>query len=417
MTPQLDIIDGTGSGANFAFGGFASLLAPMTSAQFFGQYWERAPFLIKRAQVGYFSDLFTLADVDQLIGHHLFRENEIRIAKDGALTPFSQFSKHGAADRNAILRAYGGGATVVFEHLNRHHVALGKTLAQCETELQVPLRANSYLTPARSKGFSLHYDTHDVMVLQVVGSKTWQIYSNPLPLPHEEQTFSASLLPQAVQIAELTLEPGDVLYLPRGFIHGASSNAETSLHLTIGIRSLTLRDVAINAVKHAALAEPALRQVARFRGEQRQQAIADTRTLLHEIIDRTDMAALFDDVLYSFIKKRTRPMEGKLLALSQPPTLCHASRVRLQRGCLTHLLERAGKVSLVADGKVIAFPDGVQQALRLIQQGGYFCARDLPGMEYESRLILVRKLHVEGLLELDLSTDTEVAQQQQEELQ
>ena len=41
-----------------------------------------------------------------------------------------------------------------------------------------------------------------------------------------------------------TLEPGDVVYLPRGWIHAARANAGLSLHLTFGIHPYTRRDLA-----------------------------------------------------------------------------------------------------------------------------------------------------------------------------
>ena len=409
MQSTIDILEDQAGSAPFRFEGFASLIAPLGKDAFFARYWEKKPFLIKRNRPDHFGSLITLADLDGLIGKRLFRDNEIRIAKDGVMKPFAAFSLNGIVDRSAVLREYAQGATVVFEHLNRHHLALGKALARCEAELQIPFRANSYLTPSRSTGFARHYDTHDVMVLQVAGSKTWQIYSDPLPLPHEEQFFAPHWGDKATLIAELTLEPGDVLYLPRGYVHSASANEATSLHVTIGIRSMTLRDVTVSAMKKAALADPALRRVARFRDPRRAEALEHTRACLHALADRVDLRALFDDVLYSMIRKRVRPMDGRLLDRLAPPAIEHGTRLQLRPDCLMHLFERNGRLSLLADGKAIAFPNGVQQALGHVRQADSFTAAELSSLEHESRLILVRKLHAEGLLQAAPATMTEGA--------
>jgi len=400
MTPTLQLIDGAPGAARFAFDSFASLIAPLGSDAFFNHYWERQPFHVRRGRPGYFDALFGMADVDRLIGSQLFRDGDVRIAKDGALTPFAEFSRGGVANRAAMLQAYANGATLVFEHLNRHHAGLGRAMACCEVELEFPIRVNSYLTPARSKGFSRHYDTHDVLVLQVSGSKTWQIYDNPLPLPHEEQAYVPAWGEQARLLAEITLQPGDVLYLPRGFIHGASANGDSSLHLTIGMRSLPLREVAVSAIRHAALAHPQLRQAARFRGIDRGAVLEQARRQLHALVDEADLGALFDDVLYSFIKKRTRPMDGQLLELGAAPSIDHQTPLALRPGCLARSFARAGGVALAVDGRTIRLPAGVEAALGFIGTRPVFCAAQLPGLEYESRLILARTLHAEGVLEV-----------------
>ena len=398
--PTLDIIDARADSAPFAFTGFASLIAPLGQDRFDAEFREQAPFFIKRARPSYFDALFSMDDVDRLIGNHLLRSGDLRIARDGAVTPFAAFSNNGVADRNAILGEYAAGSTIVVEHLNRHHALLGSALARCEVELEFPLRANCYLTPAMSQGFSLHYDTHDVLILQVSGSKTWQVWDNPLPLPHEEQPFSPTLLARARQLAEVTLEPGDVLYLPRGFIHGASANQAPSLHLTLGMRSMTLRDVALAAFRHAAMATPALRQVARFRGAARTEALGQARQWLHDAVEHTDIGALFDDVLHSFIRKRSRPMQGRLLALHAPPPIAHDTCLRVRPDCLLHVFERPGQVALAVDGRSIVFPSGVQAAIAHMRQASCFVPAELPGMERDSQLILTRRLHAEDVLEL-----------------
>lgn len=409
MTPELHLIDGAPGPARLAFDGFASLIAPLAAADFFGHYWERQPFCIRRGRPGYFDGLFGMADVDRLVGSHLFRDGEVRIAKDGALKPFAEFSRGGVANRSAMLQEYANGATLVFEHLNRHHAGLGHAMARCEVELEFPIRVNSYLTPAKSRGFSRHYDTHDVLVLQVSGSKTWQVYDNPLPLPHEEQTYVPALGEQARLLAEVTLQPGDVLYLPRGFIHGASANEHSSLHLTIGMRSLPLREVAASAVRHASLADPRLRAAARFRGIDRDATLERTRRALHELVDQADLGALFDDVLYSFIKKRTRPMDGQLLELGAQMSIDHQTPLALRPGCLAHAFARPAGVALAVDGRTIRLPAGVEEAIDFIRTRPRFCAAQLPGLEYESRLILARTLCKQGVLQAAAATEGEYA--------
>ncbi|MCL4675526.1 MAG: hypothetical protein KJZ59_05775, partial [Pararhodobacter sp.] len=58
-----------------------------------------------------------------------------------------------------------------------------------ESVLSCDLQTNIYLTPDNAQGFRTHYDSHDVIVLQTHGSKTWNIYESPLELPLRSQAF------------------------------------------------------------------------------------------------------------------------------------------------------------------------------------------------------------------------------------
>jgi ribosomal protein L16 Arg81 hydroxylase len=83
------------------------------------------------------------------------------------------------------------------------------------------VHANVCITPQNSSGFTPHYDTHEVLVLQIGGSKVWRIYDPPLKLPHRSQPFNAAshrLPPRPRPRFELEMRPGDLLYLPRGYV-------------------------------------------------------------------------------------------------------------------------------------------------------------------------------------------------------
>ncbi|KAH8057922.1 histone demethylase [Aureococcus anophagefferens] len=114
-------------------------------------------------------------------------------------------------------------------------------LCRClEDEFGSTVGANSYLTPGgAAQGFAAHWDDVDVFVLQTEGSKTWQIFApdaDDLKLPRvSSQDFDDEALDALYGTlrAEVTLDPGDVLYLPRGFVHRAATGAAPSLHVTL----------------------------------------------------------------------------------------------------------------------------------------------------------------------------------------
>lgn len=79
---------------------------------------------------------------------------------------------------------------------------------------------NAYLTAPNSQGKEEHVDPHDVFVAQQSGRKRWLLRDTG---PHGP-------------LREVTLAPGDVLYLPQGIPHSASSvGEEPSLHLAMSV--------------------------------------------------------------------------------------------------------------------------------------------------------------------------------------
>jgi hypothetical protein len=111
-------------------------------------------------------------------------------------------------------------------------------------DLGHPVQVNAYVTPPQSQGFSAHYDVHDVFVLQVAGQKRWTIHApvRTAPLRDEAWADRRAAVEQAATgdpLLEVTLRPGDALYLPRGFLHAAQALGDTSAHLTVGVHPWT----------------------------------------------------------------------------------------------------------------------------------------------------------------------------------
>jgi hypothetical protein len=377
---------------------FADLIAPLTKARFMEGCWQKRPYHVKRNLEGYFDDLISLDQIDSLLSSTSFYDGEIRVARDGVVVPAKDISIAGVVDRNKVWSLYADGATVVFEHLNRKHPGLLKLSARCEEEFKIPFRANAYLTPPQSKGFDLHYDTHDVLILQVAGSKTWQIHDNPLPLPHEEQTFRPVFAQRSRLLSEIVMEPGDVLYLPRGYIHGASANERISFHVTIGIRSVSLREMCETALRRLLLSDRRFREVCLF--DRIHETSTAARQALLGAIDHIDILPVLRDAELSFLRKRSRPFDGRFIELLSDSEVVHDTRMRLSRGAIISTVENDGRLFLFFDRKNVALPVGVAPALETIRSRREFRVGDLPGLESESKTILARTLYKARLLDV-----------------
>jgi lysine-specific demethylase/histidyl-hydroxylase NO66 len=102
--------------------------------------------------------------------------------------------------------------------------------------------ANAYLTPkGASQGFAPHYDDIEAFCLQLEGRKRWKVYAPTKEerLPRVSSAdFSEESMRDLEPVLDVVMEPGDFLYMPRGWIHHGitlppSQGNEHSLHLTM----------------------------------------------------------------------------------------------------------------------------------------------------------------------------------------
>jgi hypothetical protein len=194
------------------------------------------------------------------------------MAKNGSVLASATFTRSGGfgaaiADQVAddkVLAQLAGGATLVLQALHRTWPPLIRFGSALAAELGHPVQINAYITPAENQGFAAHYDTHDVFVLQVSGSKRWTIHppviDDPLPTQTWEQRKSeVAARASEAPLIDTVLRPGDALYLPRGYLHSAVAQGELSIHLTVGVHPLTAYDLARELIA-AATADRDLRR-------------------------------------------------------------------------------------------------------------------------------------------------------------
>src|SRR5918992_4308779 len=219
--------------------------------RFADEHWGTRPVLHRRAGAR-FDDLLSLADVDHLVMGTLLRSPAVRLVKDGKPLPAPSYTHTitvGARKvpetirPERVLQAFADGATIVLQALHRQWTPVARFCRELELALTHPVQANAYVTPAASRGFAIHHDTHDVFVLQTHGRKAWRVYAPIVELAGKEQRWSEELGDPGPPILETELRPGDSLYIPRDFPHNAEAREEVSIHVTVGIIARTWLDL------------------------------------------------------------------------------------------------------------------------------------------------------------------------------
>jgi hypothetical protein len=258
----------------------------------FADAWGVRPLLAAATELPPgFGDLLDLDAIDELLSRRALRTPFLRMAKDGVVVDSSRFTRGGGVgaqiadqvDDAAVLRLFSEGTTIVLQALHRLWPPVIDFAGRLREELGHPVQVNAYVTPPSSRGFSPHYDVHDVFVLQVAGEKRWIVHEpvHRWPLRTEPWTEHRRAVEQVATetpaVVDAVLRPGDALYLPRGFVHSAEALGDVSAHLTVGIHVVTRQ-----ALAEALLAEAA--------GE------AELRRSLPVGLDLADVDALADEV-------------------------------------------------------------------------------------------------------------------------
>ena len=387
------------------------LLAPVPPAAFLQEYWEQRPLVLQRSAPDYFQALLTAADVDRLVTTADLTYPEFRLVRSGSPLPLPDYTKttsasggppRRVADPDRIVEEYGKGATVILQGLHRSWTPLAALCRSLEAVLSHPTQTNIYVTPPGSQGFAPHYDTHDVFILQIDGSKHWRLYDSPIPLPERSQSFKEQGSPAGELMHELDLAPGDLLYLPRGFIHEALTSEQRSIHVTLGITGFTWRDLLSETIAGC-------RDDLRFRrnlppgfasSEEHRLAMAAELTELAAELTRPEAALrAVDRMIDRFINTR-RPISSERLFLSERlPQLELSTPVERRPEVLFRLRSDAERVQLSFQGKQVELPAYASASVAYCTRSEPFCAADLPQeLDESGKLVLVRRLLREGFL-------------------
>ncbi len=217
------------------------------------EHWGRQALLSRAADLpSGFTDLMDERVVDELVSERGLRTPFLRVAKSGQTLGDKAFTAPGGvgagiADQvsdSKLVALFGDGATIVLQALHRVWPPIIDFVGALAAELGHPVQANAYVTPPQNQGFDDHYDVHDVFVLQVSGTKRWRIHAPVWDAPLRDQPWTdrrAAVQRAAAEppLIEAVLEPGDCLYLPRGFLHAATALGGVSTHLTLGVHTWT----------------------------------------------------------------------------------------------------------------------------------------------------------------------------------
>ena len=341
------------------------------------------------------------------MGTYGIKHPTVRLVRADQDVPPSEYVwRDRMVDPVQAARLFAEGSTVIFGALHDRHEGMRRLSAGLARQATARAQTNIYLTPPDSQGFKPHWDTHDVFVLQVEGSKRWRIYGGGPEVPLRDHKFDPELHEPGEAEAEFTLEAGEVLYIPRGIMHAAVTTDEVSLHITLGLIAYSWAHLVADCLAEVTERLPEWRANVPFGLAQRDPDGVSTLATLREMLNRLASDVDLPEVIAErqrYFDGFFRPRAADLMRQAVASTeLDEDDRVRWRAGMTAWLERRNGRVVLASSGREVDFPAAASRTLEALLTEEAVRAGDLDdGLDWESRRVVLSALVREGYVGTD----------------
>ena len=393
---------------------FAELIAPLSVEDFLANHWEKN-FLHLQNEPGRFSRYFSLRDFDSWMASTrglLY----ITPPQDGSRTEKVRPQDIG------LSQAYASFARGCLLALGSMHEwpplqGLAKSLGRF---FQADINIEAFLAPPETRLFPPYVAGHDVVILQLEGERIWNIHElrllqiNPIQKKNLKFPLKWYGRTKAPVVAEVCLKPGDLLFIPRGMPHAAVAQNGTSVHLDIGITPFVWMDFLKLAAECTAVEADILRKALPPGFVEDREIGERLRETFHEVMKAFQEGTSFDEVLAAVRRNRVKlqdyPSDGHFSQLAALDGLTPESEVERRPDVLCAVDEivdadKNPKMAIFFGDQYVAGPPHLRPALELIRDRQRFRVSELPALDEQGKLVLVRRLILEGLLRQPLAAE------------
>ena len=313
----------------------AEMLEPHAPEEFLASSWG-VGLLHVGGRAGKFARLMPWSRLNEILRRQRLDYPRLRLVQDGRPIPVSSYLRHTTGTRGRtniprlkpteFTRELREGATLVLDAVHELSDEVGELAEGLELFFGARVQANLYAGWHTSRGFDIHWDDHDVFILQAAGRKRWSVYGQTRPYPLFEDVERAER-PTHEPLWEGTLEDGDLLYIPRGWWHVALPLAEPTLHLTVGVHNSTGLDLLRWLAERMRASETFRRDLPRLSSPS--ERAAHVERMREELFAEFDAAML--ERFYKDRDARVEPRACVTLPLDATPQSLAPSRDALVR--------------------------------------------------------------------------------------
>jgi len=378
---------------------FELIMAPVTEEVFFGDYWEQQSLHLSRNDESRFSELICTHSIEQVLASGNLEFPRVQMTHSNRETDDPLPIYYDAENKilaNRVAENYKNGATLILTEAHKHFAGLSALSQRLSAQLSLNCRANAYLTPPGQQGFAAHYDTHDVVVLQVSGNKRFDFYKGGAILPFNISTFDPDTSEVGEQYDSINLEPGDSLYIPRGIVHNAvADESESSLHITLGIYANTVADLLIESIMAAAEQNSELRSSVPYHSYKNGVIENQDREQFATLITAAMKTETIQTALSNILDTNTLALPSArsgLLSSHRNRELTVASRISLQSHNVSSWEFNSSLLKVRIPGQVIELDQRYRSALELLLHGKPLQVGELPGLDENEAIAFCQQL-------------------------
>lgn len=405
------------------------LLAPVAWREFVDDYWQEEPLHSTALRPDGLAHLASVHEVDHLLGEYGGR-SDFALSVIGSRIDTGVPKHLRSSDRShwtpeRVYERLGLGATVRIGNVGRHIAAVGRLSSVFEAAFQTDINVNLYYTPRGARAFEAHSDNHDVFILQVEGSKCWNLYRQaerwPIEVMHRGRLEwlraagaggggGGGYAPPAdtSQLTrEIVLEAGDVLYVPRGLVHRVlTTDDRPSLHLTVAVPVVTWYEASVVALLTALQSSPELRRALPVDFATAPEKISDQELsrVREAVATHLDEGALREAIATmgrQFVDSRRGHWHGATRDIEAVGEIGLDTRLARRPAVLVRVDRHPTQLVLSFWGRQVPVPIRCESMLEPVLAGEPFTPRTLPThLNDESRLVFSRALVQHGLVGL-----------------
>lgn len=230
---------------------------------FFRDHWANQPVLLRAH-----SDLTRLITEQEMwdeVECGLLSRPYFTVFNEGVRTAISDMTRKrrvvghelpGYIEPERIREDFAAGATFKFNQAEHWHPRIRTLVKALEPYFSGGLESFVFLSPPGKTAMQAHYDGAHVFILQVAGVKDW-VVGRIDETSTSDSTLHEGEVPDDRRV-ELTLRPGDVLYMPHGTPHYATAREGNSIHIAITVEEPTAQNLA-EVLLAGFLGDPALK--------------------------------------------------------------------------------------------------------------------------------------------------------------
>ncbi|MEU0600909.1 cupin domain-containing protein [Streptomyces sp. NPDC006393] len=216
---------------------------------FFRDHWANQPVLLRAH-----SDLTRLITEQEMwdeVECGLLSRPYFTVFNEGVRTAISDMTRKrrvvghelpGYIRPERIREDFAAGATFKFNQAEHWHPRIRTLVKGLEPHFSGGLESFVFLSPPGKTAMQAHYDGAHVFILQVAGVKDW-VVGRIDETSTGDSTLHQGEIPEERRV-ELTLRPGDVLYMPHSTPHYATAREGNSIHIAITIEEPTAENLA-----------------------------------------------------------------------------------------------------------------------------------------------------------------------------